>query len=80
MLYTDHQALLKCLKIEDATGRLARWQLALSEYDLGVFHVPNPFAFLLTTVSSTSAKTPCAFACAPWTSDVKGVRFAGVEH
>ena len=41
MLYTDHQALLKCLKSEDSTGRLARWQLALSEYDLDVFHVPG---------------------------------------
>ena len=39
MLYTDHQALLKCLKIEDATGRLARWHLALSEYDFDIFHV-----------------------------------------
>ena len=41
MLYTDHQALLKCLKSEDSTGRLARWQLALSEYDLDIFHVPG---------------------------------------
>ena len=39
MLYTDHQALLKCLKSEDTAGRIARWQLALSEYDLDVFHV-----------------------------------------
>ena len=36
MLYTDHQTLLKYLKSEDSTGRLARWQLALSEYDLDV--------------------------------------------
>ena len=41
MLYTDHQALLKCLKSEESTGRLARWQLALSEYDLDIFHVPG---------------------------------------
>ena len=41
MLYTDHQALLKALRSEDATGRLARWQLMLSEYDLDIFHVPG---------------------------------------
>ena len=41
MLYTDHQALLKVLKSEDVTGRIARWQLALSEYDLDVYHVPG---------------------------------------
>ena len=27
ILYTDHQALLKTLKSEDATERIARWQL-----------------------------------------------------
>lgn len=41
MLYTDHQALLKTLKSEDVTGRIARWQLALSEYDLDIYHVPG---------------------------------------
>ena len=41
MLYTDYQALLKCLKSEDSTGRLARWQLALFKYNLDVFHVPG---------------------------------------
>lgn len=41
MLYTDHQALLKVLKSEDATGRIVRWQLALSEYDLDIYHVPG---------------------------------------
>lgn len=41
ILYTDHQALLKVLKSEDVTGRISRWQLALSEYDLDVYHVPG---------------------------------------
>ena len=38
-LYTDHQALLKTLKSEDSTGRIAQWQLRLSEYDLNIHHV-----------------------------------------
>ena len=41
MLYTDHQALLKVLESEDITGRISRWQLALSEYDLDIYHVPG---------------------------------------
>ena len=41
MLYTDHSALLEVLKSEDATGRISRWQLALSEYDLDTFHIPG---------------------------------------
>lgn len=41
ILYTDHQALLKLLRSEDATGRIARWQLSLSEYDLDIYHVPG---------------------------------------
>ena len=41
MLYTDHQALLKCLKSEDSTRRLVQWQLALSKYDLDIFHIPG---------------------------------------
>ena len=41
VLYTDHQALLKVLKSEDVTGRISRWQLAISEYDLDVYHVPG---------------------------------------
>lgn len=41
MLYTDHQALLKTLQSKDATGRISRWQLALSEYDLNIYHVPG---------------------------------------
>ena len=41
MLYTDHSALLRCLKSEDVTGRIARWQLSLSEFDLEIFHVPG---------------------------------------
>ena len=39
MLYTDYQALLKVLKSKDITGRILRWQLALSEYDLDIYYV-----------------------------------------
>ena len=40
-LYTDHQVLLKILKSEDATGRISRWQLALSKYDIQTHRVPG---------------------------------------
>lgn len=40
-LYTDYKALLKTLKLEDTIGRIARWQLALSEYNLDIYHVPG---------------------------------------
>jgi hypothetical protein len=40
-LYTDHQVLLECLQSGDMTGRLARWQLTLSEYNLDITHVPS---------------------------------------
>lgn len=40
-LYTDHTALLKTLQSEDVIGRIARWQLALWEYDLDIYHVPG---------------------------------------
>ena len=39
MLYINYQILLKCLKSEDSIERLARWQLALFEYDLDIFYV-----------------------------------------
>ena len=52
ILYTDHQALLKCLKSEDNTGRLARWHLALSEYDLDVLRCRPHLVDLLGSSSS----------------------------
>ena len=38
-LYTNHSALIKCLKNENTTNRIARWQLALSKYSLNIIHV-----------------------------------------
>jgi len=40
-LYTDHAALLSTLKSENAHGRISRWQLALSEYDLNIYYIPG---------------------------------------
>lgn len=40
-LYTDHTTLTKRHKIDDTTGRIARWQLALSEYNLDLTYVPG---------------------------------------
>ena len=40
-LYTDHSALLTTLRADAATGRLARWQLRLSEYNLDIHHIPG---------------------------------------
>lgn len=52
MLYTDHQALLKVLKSEDVAGRISRWQLCLSQYDLDVYHVPGKEILAATRVGS----------------------------
>jgi len=39
IVYTDHQALVSLLKKDDAHGRIARWQVRLSEYDVEYHHV-----------------------------------------
>ena len=60
-LYTDHQALLKCLQSEDMTGRLARWQLALSEFNLDIVHVAGKdlaIADGLSRLSNPPSATP----------------------
>ncbi|KAL3247644.1 hypothetical protein ABHI18_012339, partial [Aspergillus niger] len=42
ILYTDHTALKSVLgDSNNATGRIARWQYRLQEYDLEVIHVPG---------------------------------------
>jgi hypothetical protein len=41
MLYTDHSALLTVLKGDDTSGRIARWQIRLSEYDIECIHIPG---------------------------------------
>ena len=38
-LYTNHSALTKCLKSENTTDKIARWQLALSKFNLNIIHV-----------------------------------------
>ena len=38
-LYTNHSTLTKCLKSENTTDKIARWQLALSKYNLNIIHV-----------------------------------------
>ncbi|KAL8686337.1 MAG: hypothetical protein Q9218_007176 [Villophora microphyllina] len=50
-VYTDHQALLKTLKSEDSTGRIARWQLAPSEYNLDIYHLPEKDCVLADVLS-----------------------------
>ena len=40
-VYTDHQALVKQLQKDDAHGRIARWQVHLSEYDVEYIHIPG---------------------------------------
>jgi len=39
IIYTDHQALVSLLKKDDAYGRIARWQVRLSEYDVEYQHI-----------------------------------------
>ena len=39
IVYTDHSALIHLLKHDNAHGRMARWQLKLSEYDLEYDHI-----------------------------------------
>lgn len=40
-VYTDHHALVKLLQIEDGYGRIARWQVRLSEYEVEYIHIPG---------------------------------------
>lgn len=40
-LYTDHQALLKVLRSNDAQGRIARWQVRFGRYWLHANHAPG---------------------------------------
>jgi len=39
IVYTDHLALVSLLKKDDAHGRIARWQVRLSEYDVEYQHI-----------------------------------------
>ena len=39
IVYTNHSALIHLLKHDDAHGKMARWQLKLSEYDLEHVHI-----------------------------------------
>ncbi|XP_046575996.1 uncharacterized protein LOC124284000 [Haliotis rubra] len=39
---TDHAALQYLNSIKDATGRLGRWSILLSQYDLHITYVPGP--------------------------------------
>lgn len=40
-VYTDHQALVTLLRKDDAHGRIAGWQVRLSEYDVEYIHIPG---------------------------------------
>jgi len=40
-VYTDHVALVSLLKKDAVHGRIARWQVRLSEYDLEFVHIPG---------------------------------------
>jgi len=40
-LYTDHSALLTILNKDNATRRIARWQLDLIGFDFYIHHVPG---------------------------------------
>ena len=40
-VYTDHSALTTLLRQDDAHGRLGKWQVKLSEYDLEYVHIPG---------------------------------------
>ena len=40
-VYTDHLALTTLLRQDDAHGRLGKWQVKLSEYDLEYVHIPG---------------------------------------
>lgn len=40
MIYTDHQALMTLL-LKEAKGRIANWQMQLSDYDLRIAHIPG---------------------------------------
>jgi len=40
-VYTDHKGLLGLLRKDDAHGRIVRWQVCLSEYDVEYRHVPG---------------------------------------
>ena len=40
-VYTDHSALVSLLKKDDAQGRIVRWQVRLSEYDVEYIHIPG---------------------------------------
>ena len=41
LVYTDHSALIHLLNHDDMQGRVARWQLKHSEYDLQYDHIPG---------------------------------------
>ena len=40
-VYTDHSALISVLRHDDAHGRIGKWQMKLSEYDVEYVHVPG---------------------------------------
>jgi len=57
-VYTDHVALISLLKKDDAHGRIARWQVRLSEYDIEFIHIcgrENPLADGLSRVALLSS-------------------------
>jgi len=40
-VYTDHKTLIWLLQKDDAHGRIARWQVRLSEFDVEYVHIPG---------------------------------------
>ena len=41
LVYTDHSALIRLLKGDDAHGKIARWQQKQSEFDVEYVHIPG---------------------------------------
>ena len=58
-VYTDHQALVSLLRQDDAHGRIAGWQVRLSEYDVEYIYVPgqdNTLADGMSRIPANAAK------------------------
>ena len=57
IVYTDHQALVSLLKKDDAHGRIARWQVRLSEYDVEYQHISGAENLLADGLSRMPQKS-----------------------
>ena len=57
IVYTDHQALVSLLKKDDAHGRIARWQVRLSEYDVEYQHISGAANLLADGLSRMPQKS-----------------------